>query len=159
MKAVKIFSAFSVNLILVLALPTSALAQTSEIIEPKQTYNSSIAPTGFPVSKTVINQLKEGGVTFHFNDAECRLKSKSGCIVIASNNSALPVGTIIQAIATQVSRPIFSQATLSASCSWCSTAGDFLAITLYVAFASSSAPVAIVVATYSVGIGIILGHA
>jgi hypothetical protein len=159
MNAPKLYPAISVCVILTLSLPTNALAQTSESIEPKQTYNSSSVPTGFPVSKKAVNQLKERGVTFNFNDAECRFKSTSGCVVIASENLAIPVGTVLRAVATQVSRPTISQATLRVSCSWCSTAGDFLAITLYVVFASSSAPVAIVIATYSVGIGIILGHA
>ncbi len=139
--------------------PTASQAKPVTQILPSETYKAYKAPIGIPMTPQNLKAISDLNLTFKYAGAECSFNSIAGCTVFKSKNPAVPVGMVIRAIATHTSGSTTSPAAFNARCSWCSVAGDFIAITLFVAFAPASTPVAVVVATYSVGIGIILGHA
>lgn len=145
--------------LLSLSAPTAAHAKSATQIIPSETYKSYKVPIGIPMTLQNLKAISELKLTFKYAGAECSFNSIAGCTVFKSSNPAIPVGLVVQAIATRTSGSMSSSATFKSRCSWCSVAGDFIAITLFVVFAPASTPVAIVVATYSVGIGIILGNA
>jgi hypothetical protein len=140
-------------------VPVSSHADSPASILPVESHKSYVVPIGIPITSNDLEAISEMNLTFKYAGAECKFKSVAGCTVIKSTNPSIPVGLVVKAIATRTNGSMATNAAFRARCSWCSVAGDFIAITLFVVFAPASAPVAIVVATYSVGVGIILGHA
>ena len=139
--------------------PTASHAKPATQILPSEVHKAYKAPIGAPMTPQNLKAISDLNLTFKYAGAECSFNSIAGCTVFKSTNPAIPVGMVVRAIATRTSGSMTSPAAFNSRCSWCSVAGDFIAITLFVAFAPASTPVAIAVATYSVGIGIILGNA
>lgn len=147
-------------LIISLLTPLSAAdAKPPVEIKLEKTYTSSKIPEGERLTALKVRKLSESGALFRFAGTECVIDSTKGCRVIRSNNSMFPRGYIFSAVTNQVSKSAIVSSEFSKSCSWCSFVGDTMAIVLFVYYAPVSAPAVILVATYSVGIGIILGNA
>lgn len=159
MNARKLFTATSLLAVFATCFPAASHAEQTNPIQPTITYKTYSVPVGLPISSNDLMAISELNLTFKYAGAECKFKSAAGCTVTKSSNSMIPVGLVIKAIATRTNGSVASNAAFRAGCGWCSIAGDFLAITLFIYTAPASAPVAMVVATYSIGIGIILGHA
>lgn len=159
MSSKKIVIIIGILSLLSFGAPSTAHAKSATQIIPTETHKSYRVPIGTPMTPQNLRVISELNLTFKYAGAECSFNSVAGCTVFKSSNPAIPVGLVVQAIATRTSGSMAAPATFKARCSWCSMAGDFIAITLFVAFAPASTPVAIVVATYSVGVGIILGNA
>jgi hypothetical protein len=154
------------SLTLILILLNNLLAplsnsQAKPLLEVKleSSYRSKIVPEGQKLTNTNVKKLSEGEVSFRFAGTECVIDSLKGCRVIKSNNSIFPVGFTFSAVTKQISTSRVVPSTFSKGCSWCSFLGDTIAIVLFVYYAPVSAPAVVLVATYSVGVGIILGNA
>jgi hypothetical protein len=139
--------------------PNISFADSPKLIKPISIERLDSVPIGLPIKQTDIQLLSTQKIKFRFNGAECTFKNLTGCTITKSSNSLLPIGLTIKAIAARTPQIKVSSAFSAVKCNWCSIAGDFIAITLFVAFAPASSPAVIIVATYSVGIGIILGNA
>lgn len=159
MNARKLFTVTTLIAAFVTSFPSTSQAEQTNPIQPTITYKTYSVPIGLPISSNDLQAISELNLTFKYSGAECKFKSQAGCTVIKSSNPMIPVGLVVKAIATRTNGSVASTAAFRAGCGWCSIAGDFLAITLFIYTAPASAPVALVVATYSIGIGIILGHA
>jgi hypothetical protein len=125
----------------------------------ESSYRSTLVPEGNKLTNAGVKKLLEGGASFRFAGTECLIDSLKGCRVIKSNNSIFPVGFTFSAVTKQISTSKVAPSAFSRGCSWCSFLGDTMAIVLFVYFAPVSAPAVLLVATYSVGVGIILGNA
>ena len=139
--------------------PYISLADSPKIITPMNTKSDYSIPIGPLLNQKEFKLLSARNIKFKFEGAECVFKGVAGCTVIKSSNPLLPIGFTINAISTRTSHATASTVAFGVRCSWCSIAGDLIAITLFVALAPASSPATIVIATYSVGLGIILGNA
>ena len=155
---------FKVSILaLTMSLTASSLAMASasphKTLEPTNTFRTNLRQAENHIEPRDLKEISDLDISFSFSGAECVIKSSLGCRVTKSSNPALPIGLIIKADIARVSGPSASFTSLKRGCGWCSVAGDFFAIALYIYYAPVTAPSALVVATYSVGVGIILGHA
>jgi hypothetical protein len=125
----------------------------------ESSYRSTLVPEGKKLTNAGVKKLLEGGASFRFAGTKCIIDSTEGCRVVKSYNSLFPVGFTFSALTKQISTLKVVPSTFSRGCSWCSFLGDTIAIVLFVYYAPISAPAVILVATYSLGVGIILGNA
>jgi hypothetical protein len=140
-------------------IPNTAQAADETVVQPSSTYKTFTVPVGLPLTANDLKKISDLNLTFKYAGVECQFKATDGCTVIKSSNAIIPVGLVIKAIATRSQSGSVSTAAYKMKCGWCAVAGDILAITLFVVAAPASTPTAIVVATYGIGVGIILGHA
>jgi hypothetical protein len=158
----KISSTLAISGILIISLfyPLSASEAKPPIdVKLEKTYKSLKAPEGEQLTALSVRKLSDAGASFRFAGTECVIDSTRGCKVIESNNSRFPRGYVFPTVTKSVSKLSIEASAFSKSCSWCSFVGDTMAIVLFVYYAPISAPAVILVATYTVGLGIILGNA
>jgi hypothetical protein len=149
----------SILALIAFLFPNAAQASDENLLQPTSTYKSFTYPVGIPLTQADLKKIVDLNLTFKYSGVECKFKGLEGCTVTKSSNNWMPVGLVIKAVANKSSGDSVSSASYKMKCGWCAVAGDIFSISLFVITAPASTPTAIVVATYAIGVGIILGHA